>query len=121
MTGMRVRWPNLLASIGGMLSASANAQRKYELQAASEFLFEQRPSDAECADRTPGQRLRPGPRFVVGNQPPYRHTRLESLALSRSEVPALTIAADASESVQITGDRREDWSLRYCAYGEGSS
>jgi hypothetical protein len=122
MTGMRVRWLNLLASIGGLLSAnSANAQRKYELQAAPEFLFEQRPSDVECADRTPGQRLRPGPRLVAGNQPPYRRTRLESLALSRSEVPALTIAADASESVEITGDRREDWSLRYCAYGEGSS
>jgi hypothetical protein len=58
---------------------------------------------------------------VAGNQHPYLRTRLEPLILSRSEVPALTIAADASESIEITGDRREDWSLRYCAYGEGSS
>jgi hypothetical protein len=122
MTRMRVRWLNLLASMGGLLSAnSARAQRKYDLQAAPEFLFEQRPFDAECADRTPGQPLQPGYRLVAANQPPYLRTRLESLTVSRSEVAALTIAADPSERVEVTGDRREDWSLRYCAYGQGST
>ena len=121
-TRMRVRWLNLLASMGGLLSASsAHSQRKYDLQAAPESHFERRPFGAECTDRTPGEPLQPGYRLVHGNQPPYRRTRLESLDLSRTEVPALTIAADGSERVEVTGDRREDWSLRYCAYGEGSS
>ena len=119
---MQFHWPKLRAAIGGLLPAnSAQAQRKYDLQPAAEFLFETSPFSAECADRTPGQPAQPGLRFAAANQLPYQRTRLESVTLSRSEVPALTIAADASESVAVSGHRRDDWSLRYCADGVGST
>ena len=58
---------------------------------------------------------------MAAGQAPYRRTRLECLTVPRTEVPALTIVANPSESVAITGGDREDWSLRFCAYGEGSS
>ncbi len=112
---MRFRWPGLLSA------KSPNVQSKYDLQAAPEFLFEQRPFDSECAGRTPGQRLQPGTRLAVAGQAPYLRTRLEDVTVSRTEVPALTIVANPSERVEITGSNREDWSLRFCAYGEGSS
>lgn len=122
MITMRIRWPTSLASLGGLFSArSSNAQRKYDSQAASEFLFEERPFGSDCAYRTPGQPLQPGARLVVSGQAPYLRTRLESLTLPRTEVPALTIAADPSERVEVTGNDRKDWALRFCAHGGGSS
>lgn len=65
--------------------------------------------------------MQPGTRLVVAGQAPYLRTRLEDVTVSRTELPALTIVADPSEKVEITGSNREDWSLRFCAYGEGSS
>ena len=124
---MRIRWVTSLsslglASFGGLFSAcSSNAQHNYDLQAAPEFLFEQRPFGSECADRTPGQPLQPGARLVVSGQAPYLRTRLDSLTLPRTEVPALTIAADPSHEVDVTGNSREDWALRFCAHGGGNS
>jgi hypothetical protein len=103
------------------MTKSSGARRKYDLQAAPEFLFEQRPFSFGCADRTPGQSLEPGVRLVVSQQVPYLRTRLEALTLSRIDVPALTIAADPSEKVEVNGNQREDWFLRFCAYGEGNS
>src|SRR5262249_34573792 len=101
--------------------ASLNSRREQETQAAPEFLFQQARFAPSCEDRTPGQPLRPGIRLVASGQPPYRRTRREELAISRTEVPALTIAANASQGVEISGDGREDWSLRFCAYGDGNS
>jgi hypothetical protein len=123
VTTMRLRWPTSLASLGELLSArsSSKAQHKYNLQAAPEFLFEHRPVNSECADRTPGQSFQSENRLMVSGQHPYLRTRLERLSFSRTEVPALTITASPSEQVQISGENREDWSLRFCAYGGGNS
>lgn len=95
-------------------------QSRYDLEAASEFLFENRPFDSECTDRTPGQPLQSGTRLAVSKQAPYLRTRLESLTLPRAEVPALTIAAGPSEMIEVTGKNREDWDLRFCAHGGGN-
>ena len=119
---MRVPWPTWWGFPRRSFSGtSTSAPDEEDLQAAPEFLFEQRPSSASCDDRTPGQPLEPGIRLVAAGQPPYRRVRREEIAVSRTEVPALTIAANPSHGIEITGHGREDWSLRFCAYGEGSS
>jgi len=129
---MRIRWRSSLASLGsaflglaplgGLFSLkSSNAQRRYDLQAVPEFVFEQRPFSPECADRTPGQPLQPGVHLVSSMQAPYLRTRLDSLVLPRTEVPALTIAANPSQEVVVAGNSSEEWALRFCACGEGNS
>lgn len=119
---MRFRWPVFLFSLGALFTADASdSRRKYELQAAADFLFQRRPPGSECADRTPGQRMEPGVRLVLSPQAPYKRTRPEILTLSRADVPALTITADPSNLVEVTGNSRSDWSLKFCAEGEGNS
>lgn len=121
---MRLRWPIFAASLGAFIAACGpNSQRRYDLQAAPNFLFEQRPFRLECADRTPGQPLPSGTRaiVVISPQASYLRTRLETLELPRTDIPALTIAADPSNSIDIAGGNRDDWSLQFCAQGEGDS
>jgi hypothetical protein len=100
----------------------ANRRREYERQPAADFLFATRPSDLRCADRKPGQHSignATGWILVAGNQAPYRLTRLDELRFSRADVPALTVTADPANSVAVAGSDRSDWSLRFCAEGEG--
>jgi hypothetical protein len=119
---MRFRWPVFLFSLGSVFTASASgSQREYEQGAAPDFLFEQRLVGSECSERTPGQRMEPGLRAVSPARAPYLRTRPETLTLSRGDVPALTVTADPSNMVGVTGDNRGDWSLRFCAQGEGNS
>jgi len=59
--------------------------------------------------------------FVAGNQAPYLLTRLDELRLSWTDVPALTITADPANSVALAGSDSRDWSLRFCAQGEGDT
>jgi hypothetical protein len=117
---MRFRWPIFLFSLGALFTADASdSQQKYEQQAAPDFLFQRRPLGSECSDRTPGQPIKP--RWRLARQAPYKRTRPETLTLSRVDVPALTITADPSSTIGATGSNRVDWSLRFCAQGEGNS
>jgi hypothetical protein len=119
---MRARWPTSWRFFRRLFAGtSSGARHKQDAQAAPEFLFKQSASAPQCDDRTPGQPRQPGIRLVAPGQPPYRRVRREEFAISRTEVPALTIAANASQGVEITGNGREDWSLRFCAYGDGNS
>ena len=77
---MRFHWPAFLLSLGALFTASASdSQRQYDIQAAPGFLFDRRPFMAECADRTPGQRMEPGVRVVIFPHAPYLRTRPETL------------------------------------------
>jgi hypothetical protein len=119
---MRLRWPGFLFSLGALFTANAlDSQSKYEQQAAPDFLFHRRPLGSECADRTPGQLKEPRVRLEASQQAPYKRTRPETLTLSRADVPALTVTADPSSTVEVTGSSRVDWSLRFCPQGEGNS
>jgi hypothetical protein len=103
----------------------AKSRREYELQPALEFLFERRPFELRCADRKPGRReideRETGTVLVAGDQAPYLLTRLDELRLSRADVPVLTVTADPSNCVAVAGSSRPDWSLRFCARGEGEA
>jgi HD-GYP domain-containing protein (c-di-GMP phosphodiesterase class II) len=103
----------------------AKSLREYDLQPAADFLFERRPYEVRCADRKPGRReIDEGQTravLVAGNQAPYLLTRLDELRLSRADVPVLTVTADPSNCVAVAGSSRPDWSLRFCAQGEGET
>jgi len=100
---------------------NANAMRNYERQAASEFLFEQRPFQFHCEDRP--QPLPPGPYmwFGTSNTPPYARTRIETLNIPLTKAPALTIASEPSNLIRVAGADQDFWQLQFCAMGEGDS
>jgi hypothetical protein len=100
---------------------AANSMRSYERQPAPEYFFEQRPFLLRCEDRP--QPLPPGVHswFSTSNTAPYARTRLETLDVPLTEVPALTIASEPMGLFQIAGEDRDDWKLQFCAIGEGDS
>jgi len=102
----------------------SSSRREYELQPAPEFLFDRRPYELRCVDRMPDRhQIDERPRFIIaaGNQAPYLLTRLDELRLSRGDVPVLTVTADPSNCIAVAGSQRPDWSLRFCAQGEGDT
>lgn len=100
---------------------AGNSPRAYDHQAASEFLFEQRPFSFQCADRP--QPLPPGEHswVSISGLAPYARTRVETLNIPLAEEPALTIASDPTSSIRIAGTSQDDWELQFCAIGEGDS
>ena len=102
----------------------ARSRREYELQPAADFLFVERPYDFPCTDRRPGQPAigdATGAVLVAGHQLPYGLARLDTLHLSRADVPALTVTADPANGVAVASGDSSDWSLRFCAQGEGET
>jgi len=128
---MRFRWPLLFLSAITLSTCSASdVQRKYDVEPAPEFLFERRPLQARCIEWKAGVPVglaqnggqhRARTILVPGNQPPYVLTHSEELVLTRGDVPTLTITSDPSNSVAVAGSERTDWSLHFCAEGEGST
>jgi hypothetical protein len=100
---------------------AANSRRNYDHQSAPEFLFEQRPFLFQCSDRP--QPLPSGEHswFSSSNTAPYARTRVETLKLPLTEVPALTIASEPTSFLRITGASQDVWELQFCAIGEGDS
>jgi hypothetical protein len=123
-TPMRLRWPAFLVSVSSLfMSCASHAQREIEVQPVPEFVFERRPFGFDCLDRRPGKATtnERGARLSMGNEAPFLLTHAEELTLSPRDVPALTITADPSHSISIGGTGRSDWSIRFCAQGEGNS
>ena len=121
---MRFRWPIFLVSLSALFTSYASdAKRKYDVEAAPEFLFKRRPIEFECADwiaRRPTTVPSGNKTFLVaGNQPRYLLTRSEQFTLTRFDVPSLTITADPSNSVGVVGSNRVDWLVRFCGEGGG--
>jgi hypothetical protein len=123
---MQNRWPSFVRSLSARFpSGVANAARIHELEPAPNFIFERTPFRSECVDRTPnrGGISEPGHRGIVvsDNQAPYLLTRSKELTFSRADVPALTITAEPSSSVAIGSTGEREWSIHFCARGEGQS
>ena len=125
---MRLRQLILMISLGASIAGCAShAQREYDQQAAPDFLFRPRTALA-CGDRVPGQlpeqKLPPGTRsFAVVSpaQASWMRTRLETLTFPRAQLPALTVASSEGNLIDIAGSGRADWSLNFCARGEGDT
>jgi len=123
---MRWRWLIVLACFAVLAVACAKDRlRSYEIEAAPGFLFWEHPFHFDCTDRYPGKPLPPGVHSYVTVNPqiPYSYTRLDTLNLPRSQLPALTLATEngAFIEVSIQGVRQDDWKVQFCARGEGNT
>lgn len=121
---MRLLCSVVLISLTVLFACSASeGPSKSDQEPAPEFLFNRQPLTFECADRLPGRSEGTAGkvRLRALNEAPYALTRSEELRLSISDVPALTITSDPSGRVAVGGNESGDWSIRFCARGEGSS
>ena len=100
---------------------AAKSTESYDHQSTTEMLFEQRPFLFQCEDRP--QPLPPGEHMLFSspNIAPYARTRVETLNLPLTEVPALTLASEPMNFIRIAGEDRNNWNLQFCAMGEGDS
>lgn len=117
---MRARWPEFLPQSLSRILPSIRSRRQNNPAGGLEHVFRPWPPGLNCFDRTPGQPRKAGFYLSSSSDAPYRRSWSESIALSRAEVPALTITANAGQ-VSISGAARQDWSLRLCAYGDGNT
>lgn len=106
------------ALISGVIACSSQNSR---LAPPPSFLFDERPFQMNCADRPAP--LPPGTHLwvAVSPQAAYARTRLDTLNLPLDEVPALTIAAESTNWIQIAGVNQNHWTVQFCAKGEGNT
>jgi hypothetical protein len=106
------------ALIGGPSACSSQNARPMP---PFSHIFDERPFQMRCADRP--SPLPPGTHSVVTFSPvaPYARTRLETLNLPLGQVPALTIAAEPVNWIQIAGASQDHWTAQFCAVGEGNT
>jgi len=104
--------------MSGLIACSSQNPRS---QPPFLFLFNERPFQMNCADRPAP--FPPGTTRVVAISPvaPYARTRLDTLNLPLSEVPALTIASEPINSIQVAGSNQDHWAMQLCAEGEGNT
>lgn len=84
-------------------------------------ILDERPFHFGCTDRP--SPLPPGTHSFVTFSPraPYARTRLDTLNLPLNEAPALTIAAEPVQWIQIAAANQDHWTVQFCAEGEGNS
>lgn len=112
----------LSAPLSGVIACSKPRPKHYPMPFT---VFDERPFQMFCADRPSQPQTGAheyGEVFMVGSrQASYKRTRLDTLDLSRQEVPALTLAAELNNFVQIAGANQDDWKVQFCAQGEGNT
>jgi hypothetical protein len=103
--------------LSGVTACSSPNSR---LQPPPLFLFDKRPYQMNCADRPtlfpPGAKGR-----VISPVAPYARTRLDTLNLPISRVPALAIAAEPHNFIKIASASQDHWTIQFCAMGEGNT
>lgn len=119
---MQIGWLVVLGISCGLIAPDVPQwQRKYELQRAPEFLFQRGIWHVDCAEWPSSQPARSGSYVTFSPRAPYRRTHLEDLSFSQKEIPALILASDVAVFVKVEGEERNDWSLQFCAKGEGNT
>lgn len=119
---MQIGWLAVLGITCGFLSAdSPQGLRKYELQRAPEFLFQRDIGYFNCTGWPSDQPRRHGSYMTFSPRTPYRRTHLEEVAFSKDEIPSLIMTSDTTASVEVVGEARPDWSLQFCAKGDGDT
>lgn len=91
----------------------------YELQPASEFLFERRLLDQRRRPETNASGFRAV--LVSGNQAAHSVVRREDRVIGRHEAPSLTVTSDPGNSIVIAGGSGPDWSMFFCAAAGGET
>jgi hypothetical protein len=108
----------LCSLTGALIACSSQSSRPSRFPVS---IFDEHPFHFGCTDRP--SPLPPGTHGLVTISPlaPYARTRLETLNLPLNEVPALTIAAEPVEWIQIAGANQDHWTAQFCAMGEGNT
>jgi hypothetical protein len=106
------------ALLCGVIACSSQSSRP--LPAPFLFIFDERPFQLDCADR-PSPHPPGTPYVTFSPRAPYARTRLDTLNLPLNEVPALTIAAEPANWIQIAGANQDHWTVQFCAEGEGNT
>lgn len=120
----------LIFLLGATVTGCAShRQMVYNRQPAPEILFMPHPP-MPCEDKEPVKdmlrHLRPGAvyEFPVSQHYAWVRTRVDTLKLSRTEVPTLTVATDLSAAgnslsneIDIVGGSGTNWMLHLCAEG----
>lgn len=113
----------ILAVCAVMNVVTACSSQSPQSQAPPPFLFEDRPFQMNCADRPAP--LPPGTHayvtVVISPQAAFARTHLDTVNVPLSEVPALTIAAEPTNWIQIAGANQDHWTMQFCAKGEGNT
>ena len=105
--------------ISGVIAYSSQNSRP---QPPPFTIFDERPFHFGCTDRPSPPP--PGAHSFAAFSPqaaPYARTRLDTLNLPLNEVPALTIAAENLNWIQIAGANQDHWTVQFCAIGEGNT
>lgn len=108
---MRIRWSVVLLTIVPLLGCSASPRQKYGLEPAAAFLFARDHESTPCE-----QQNRTGPRLVIRdlNYPAHNVLRADHLAISRAELPVLSMLLGPS-SLEIIGEPADSYSVQMCA------
>jgi hypothetical protein len=106
------------ALLSGVIACSTQNSRPLP---PSFSMFDDRPFQMNCADRP--SPLPPGTHavLIVSPQALYARTRLDTLNLPLYQIPALTIAAEPVNWIQIAGANQDHWAVQFCAKGEGNT
>lgn len=118
---VRIRGFLFFVAFISLISAVSQCRSQNSLPSRGPTIFDEPPLPMYCADRPAP--LPPGEHsfLAVSPQAPYARTRLDKLDLPLYQVPALTIAAQPFNDIQIAAASQDHWSLHFCAMGEGTT
>ena len=120
-SNVRTAGCGLLLAIVTLASAIRDCQGQNSRVARGPSIFDEPPHAMNCSDRPAP--LPPGEHMFMSFSPqaPYARTRLDTVTLTLREVPALTIASQPVNRIQIAGGIQDHWTLHLCAMGEGNT
>jgi hypothetical protein len=109
--GHMIRWPIALITLAALLGCSANPRRKYNLEGAPLFLFEQNHTPTPCE-----QSHRTGARLVAGlsNRPAHSVQRTDRMDLSLAQLPVFSMHLEPS-IFEVYGGTSDNYSVQLCA------
>ena len=81
--------------------------------------FYERPFHFDCS---PNPTPQGASSFTTGStQPDYARSRADTLDLPHNEIPALTVAVELMNIVEIAASPQDHWIAHYCAMGKGNT
>ena len=119
---IRARGPGFILAFSALLSAVIACSSQNSRPSPFPFtIFDERPFHFGCADRPSPPPPGAHGYATFSPQAPYARTRLDTLNLPLYEVPALTLAAEPPNWIQIAGADQDHWTVQFCAIGEGNT
>jgi hypothetical protein len=110
----------VLTSIS-LIAVTTHSSSQSSRRSSGPSIFDERPHPMSCSDRPIPLPLGEHRYMAISPQARYARTRLQTISLPMAEAPALTIAAQPVNQIQIAPAAEDRWVLRYCMMGEGDT